>query len=105
MRGFQSTNDGFMNGKSPQNELDLELQFGPPGYARLALRGRLNAQTTADCWDRLQQGLRNAKLEKLEVDAGGLRFCDGAGLALLSFLNMGKMTPSATVSVRGLEPE
>ena len=105
MKGFQSTNDGCMNGKSPQNELDLELQFGPPGYARVALRGRLNAQTTVNCWDRLQRGLRNAKFEKLEVDAGGLRFCDGAGLALLRYLNMGEMTPSATVSVRGLEPE
>ena len=105
MRRFQLTNDGFMNGKSPQNELDLDLQFGPPGYARVALRGRLNAQTTVTCWDRLQQELRDAKLEKLEVDASGLRFCDGAGLALLHYLNMAKMTPSATVSVRGLEPE
>jgi len=45
------------------------------------------------------------KIKVLEVDAGGLQFCDGAGLALLRYLNMRKMTPSATVSVLGLEPE
>ncbi len=92
-----------MNGKSPQNELDLDLQFGPPGYARVALCGRLNVQTTVNCWDRLQQGLRDAKLEKLEVDASGLRVCDGAGLALLRYMSMGGMTPGASVSVGGLE--
>jgi len=92
-----------MSGKHPQNELDLDLQFGPPGHARVALRGRLNAQTTVNCWDRLQRGLHDAKLEKLEVDASGLRVCDGAGLALLRYMSMGGMTPGASVSVGGLE--
>ena len=93
-----------MNGATAQNDLDAELQFGPPGSVRVTLRGRLNAQTTLNCWDRLQHGLRNAKLEKLDVDASGLRVCDGAGLALLRYLNMGRMTPGASVSVSGLEP-
>lgn len=92
-----------MNGTNAQNDLDMELEFGPSGHARLALRGRLNAQTTLICWDRLQQGLRDAKLEKLDVEAGGLRVCDGSGLALLRYLNMGRMTPGASVSVSGLE--
>jgi phospholipid/cholesterol/gamma-HCH transport system permease protein len=92
-----------MNGKSPQSELELDLQFGPPGNARVGLRGRLNAQTTASCWDRLQEGLRDAKLEKLEVDASGLWVCDGAGMALLRYLSIGGMTPGASVSVGGLE--
>jgi phospholipid/cholesterol/gamma-HCH transport system permease protein len=92
-----------MNGATAQNGLDTELQFGPPGSARVTLRGRLNAQTTVPCWDRLEQGLRGAKLEKLEVDASGLRVCDGAGLSLLRYLNMGRMTPGASVSVSGLE--
>ena len=85
------------------NGLDMDLEFGPPGYARVVLRGRLNAQTTVNCWDRLQSGLQVAKLEKLEVDASSLQVCDGAGLALLRYLNMGRMTPGASVSVSGLE--
>jgi phospholipid/cholesterol/gamma-HCH transport system permease protein len=35
----------------------------------------------------------------------GLQFCDDAGLALLRYLNMGKMTPSASVSMLGLQGE
>jgi phospholipid/cholesterol/gamma-HCH transport system permease protein len=92
-----------MNGATTQNDLDTDLQFGPPGSARVTLRGRLNAQTTVPCWDRLEQGLRGAKLDKLEVDASGLRICDGAGLTLLRYLDMGRMTPGASVSVSGLE--
>lgn len=92
-----------MNGATAQNDLDAELEFGPSGSARVTLRGRLNAQTTVPCWDSLEQRLRGAKLEKLEVDASGLRVCDGAGLALLRYLNMGRMTPGASVSVSGME--
>ena len=95
--------EGVMTGATAQNDLDTELQFGPLGSARVTLRGRLNAQTTVPCWDSLEQRLRGAKLEKLEVDASGLRVCDGAGLALLRYLNMGRMTPGASVSVSGLE--
>ena len=32
-----------------------------------------------------------------------LQFCDGAGFALLRYLNMGRMTPDAKISVLGLE--
>jgi phospholipid/cholesterol/gamma-HCH transport system permease protein len=92
-----------MSGAIAQNDLDTDLQYGPPGSVRVRLRGRLNAQTTVPCWERLEQGLRGAELEKVEVDASGLRVCDGAGLALLRYLNMGRMTPGASVSVRGLE--
>jgi phospholipid/cholesterol/gamma-HCH transport system permease protein len=95
--------EGAMNGATAQNDLDTDLQFGPPGSARLTLRGRLNAQTTVNCWDHLEQELRSVKLATLDVDASGLRVCDGAGLALLRYLNMGRMTPGASVSVSGLE--
>jgi phospholipid/cholesterol/gamma-HCH transport system permease protein len=88
-----------------QNELDTDLQFGPPGFARLVLHGRLNARTALDCWNMLERDLRVAKVEKLDVDASGLWVCDGAGLALLRYLSMGQMTSAATVSVHGLEPE
>jgi phospholipid/cholesterol/gamma-HCH transport system permease protein len=92
-----------MNSATAQNGLDTDLQFGPPGLARVTLRGRLNAETTVPCWNRLEQGLQGAKLEKLEVDASGLQVCDGAGLSLLRYLHMGRMTPGASVSVSGLE--
>jgi phospholipid/cholesterol/gamma-HCH transport system permease protein len=85
-----------------QNELDTDLQFGPAGSARLVLRGRLNARTATACWNELEQHLRGVNVKKLEVDADGLEFCDGGGLALLRYLSMGLMTPEAVISVHGL---
>ena len=88
-----------------QNELETDVQVGPDGCARVTLRGRLDAHTAVTCWNVLERKLGTAKIKTLEVDAGGLRFCDGAGLALLRYLNMGEMTPGAAVSVLGLEPD
>ena len=81
------------------------MQVSLDGCARVALRGRLDAQTVVVCWNLLEQKLRTSKINVLELDASSLQFCDGAGLALLRYLNMGKMTPSANVSVLGLELE
>ena len=86
-----------------QDDLTTDIQARPDGCIRVVLRGRLDAQTTVGCWNLLEPKLGAAKIKVLEVDAGGLQFCDGAGLGLLRFLNMGKMTPDATVSVTGLE--
>jgi phospholipid/cholesterol/gamma-HCH transport system permease protein len=88
-----------------QNELETSVQIGADGRARVIFRGHLDAQTVPACWNKLALDLRVAKLETLEVDASGLQFCDGAGLALLRYLNMGKMTPGAAVSVVGMKAD
>jgi phospholipid/cholesterol/gamma-HCH transport system permease protein len=88
-----------------RNDLETDVQVSLDGCARVALRGRLDAQTVVVCWNLLEQKLRTSKINVLELDASSLQFCDGAGLALLRYLNMGKMTPSANVSVLGLELE
>ena len=88
---------------SPKNELATDVVVDPDGHARVVLRQRLDAVTTVDCWNLLEKLLRPANIKTLEVDASGLEFCDGAGMALLHYLNLGKMTPAATVSVVGLE--
>ncbi len=88
-----------------QNGLETDVHLMPGGGVRVVLRGQLNAETTVACWSQLERDLRGAKISTLEVDASGLQLCGGAGLALLRYLDMGKMTPNASVSVIGLEPE
>lgn len=90
---------------SEQDELATDVQVGPPGFARVVFQGNLNARTTLACWNQLEQGLRGAKLQKLEVDVSGLRVCDGAGLTMLRYLGLGQMTPEAVVSLRGLNED
>jgi phospholipid/cholesterol/gamma-HCH transport system permease protein len=90
---------------TPQDELETDVRVNPDGQVRVVLRNRLDAQTAVTCWTVLERNLRGANVKTLEVDASGLSHCDGAGLALLQYLNMGKMTPGAKVSVVGLEGE
>jgi phospholipid/cholesterol/gamma-HCH transport system permease protein len=88
-----------------QNALKTDIQIAPGGHARVTLAGWLNARSAPACWDQLAQTLPAAKITTLEVDGSNLQVCDGAGLALLRYLDMGKMTPSASVSMLGLQPE
>src|SRR5215471_9469307 len=81
---------------------DFSLQ--PDGTAKLAFQGELDAESTPATWTRLQAELAGTKFASLDVDVSGL-VSDSAGLALLYYLSTGGMTPGATVSLRGLNPE
>lgn len=83
-------------------EYEADIHVGADGVARVVFKGRLSSRTVADCWPKLEQNLRGAPVKTLEVNVSGVDFCGGAGFALLRYLNMGKMTPGATVSVIGL---
>src|SRR5580765_114644 len=76
----------------------------PDGTAKLAFRGELDAETTPASWTRLESELAGTKLASLEVDVSQL-VSDSAGLALLYHLSTGGMTPGASVSLSGLNPE
>ena len=87
---------------SSQSECVTEVKLGPDGLAQVAFKGRLSTRTVVNSWDKLEQELRGATVKRLEVNVREVDFCGGAGFALLRYLNMGKMTPGATVSVSGL---
>src|SRR3984957_1657719 len=86
----------------PQTEGESNVQLGPDGLARVVLKGRLSPRTVVDCWRSLELALRDAHVKTLEVDVSGVDFCGGAGFALLRYLNMGRMTQGAKVTVVGL---
>jgi phospholipid/cholesterol/gamma-HCH transport system permease protein len=87
---------------TPPTECQTDVRLSPEGLARVVLKGRLSSRTVVDCWNRLQESLRVGGIKTLEVDVSGVDFCGGAGFALLRYLNMGRMTPGAKVSVVGL---
>jgi phospholipid/cholesterol/gamma-HCH transport system permease protein len=96
-----------MDADAPATKPDCEAEvtLDPNGLARVVFKGRLSARTVVNCWDNLEARLRGANIKTLEVDVSSVDFCGGAGFALLRYLNMGKMTPGATVSVVGLAKE
>jgi len=66
-------------------ELETDVQISPDGHARVILRSRLDVHAAGACWGLLEKNLRGANIKTLEVDASGLRHCDGGGLALLQY--------------------
>ena len=88
-----------------QKELEADVEVRPDGRACVVLRGRLNEQTVPGCWSLLEKELKETKIQTLQVDVSGLSFCNAAGLTLLLYLNMARMTPRATVSVLGLKAD
>jgi len=90
----------------PDSSARFELKADGPGVGALALSGRLDARFTAGLWRDLDARLRHSPCTALEVDAAGVEYCDGAGLALLHFLSMGgMMPPGSKATIRGLRPK
>lgn len=87
---------------SPSVQWDLSVR--PDGTAKLAFSGELDAESTPPSWTRLQAELAGTRVASLEIDVTRL-VSDSAGLALLYYLSTGGMTPGASVSIRGLNPE
>ena len=84
----------------------FELKPDGAGSSTLALSGRLDAPATTRLWRNLDAQFRQSPVSALVVDAAGVEYCDGAGLALLHFLSMGGMLAAgAKVTIRGLKPQ
>jgi phospholipid/cholesterol/gamma-HCH transport system permease protein len=95
-----------MSAPATRTTASFELRPGSGGAVSLNLRGRLDARSTAEVWRDLDAQLPKTSATQLNVDASGVDYCDGAGLALLHFLNMGGMSPpGAKVNLDGLPPE
>lgn len=83
-----------------------ELNTSGAGIATLSLIGRLDAHSTTALWPELARRFREASPSALRVDAAGIEYCDGAGLALLHAMSFGGLAGAATnVTIQGLRPE
>lgn len=71
----------------------------------ILLKGLLDARSTGACWRDLERQLRGRHVTSLEVDASQASFSGSIGIALVSYLNAGAMTPGARVSLRGLKDQ
>ena len=80
------------------------LSVQPDGAGKLAFAGELDAESTPVAWRNLESELAGIKVATMEIDVRQL-VCDSAGLALLYYLSVGRMTPGANVHLTGLSPE
>ncbi|MBN1868514.1 MlaE family lipid ABC transporter permease subunit [Candidatus Sumerlaeota bacterium] len=89
--------------QSPAVALGSDLS--PDGALTLTLSGRLDGASAASVWEPAAQLVEKENPSRLVVDARGLEYCDGAGIALLLDLRTRQARRNAPSEIRGLRPE
>jgi phospholipid/cholesterol/gamma-HCH transport system permease protein len=72
---------------------------------KLAIQGRLDADSVAQICSEAIKKLSDIKPSFLEVDAAGIEYCDGAGAALLLQLKQSQEKENRQFSIKGLKTE
>ena len=72
------------------------------GRRILALTGRLDATTLPDLWDKARRAADGAAAKPLVVDAAGVEYCDGAGVAL--FVDLLRHPREGRIEIANLKP-
>ena len=84
----------------------LAIADPPDGSRILSLNGRLDAYSLGDVWTVARKAVVTAGARRVVVDAAGVDYCDGAGIALLVDLRrMAHIARTPEVEVRNLRPE
>jgi phospholipid/cholesterol/gamma-HCH transport system permease protein len=74
----------------------------PDGRRRLAVSGRLDAVTMRTVWEPARRALSEAPSRGVVVDAAGVEYCDGAGIAL--FVELLRQEREGKVEIANLKP-
>jgi phospholipid/cholesterol/gamma-HCH transport system permease protein len=72
------------------------------GRRILAVTGRLDATTLPGLWDKARRAAADAPSAPIVVDAAGVEYCDGAGVAL--FVDLLRQPREGKVAVANLKP-
>ena len=92
----------------------LAVTASPDGRTILALSGRLDATTIPDVWRQALSAVQGAASGTVVVDAAGVDYCDGAGIALLvdllrqpraSPVELANLSPAYTALLRQFDPQ
>jgi len=85
----------------------VNLRKEPPrdGVLRLAIDGRLDSDGTGQIWRDATSSVAAAKAASVVLDASGVDYCDGSGIALLAYLRDGQARSGGELTIEGLRPE
>lgn len=90
---------------SSHTGVDLRSEGPRDGVFKLTIAGRLDSNTTGGIWRRATAALSGAKAANAIVDATGIEYCDGAGIALLVQLRRLQSKAGGSLQIDGLRPE
>ena len=94
---------GAMTASAPA--ATLTVSDAAAGSRELRLAGRLDAYSIAGVWHDALAALAAAPGRAVVIDASGVDYCDGAGIAMLIDLLRQPREANARVSLSGLRPE
>lgn len=86
------------------NSVDARLS-PDGGTLTLILTGRWDSATSGKWWYRGQRILAQSKPPRLVIDASGVSYCDGAGIAFLVALQQLQAHCGGNVAIQGLQEE
>lgn len=90
---------------TPQTSVELRAEGPRENSLKIIFTGQLDAATTGTVWRRAETTVKNAKAKDVVVDASGIDYCDGAGIALLVHLRNLQNNTGGTLQIDGLRPE
>jgi len=90
---------------STHTAVDLRSEGPQDGLLKLNITGRLDSTTTGTIWRRATVAVGAAKAKIVIVDASGIDYCDGAGIALLVHLRHLQNNTRGNLQIDGLRPE
>ena len=90
---------------SPHTDVDLRSEGPSDGVLKLIIAGRLDSSTTGGIWRRASTTVNGAHVANVLIDATGIEYCDGAGIALLVHLRRLQNKANGDLRIDGLRPE
>jgi phospholipid/cholesterol/gamma-HCH transport system permease protein len=85
--------------------IDLSSERPRDGLLKLIFTGQLDAATTGTIWRRAETAVTEAKAKTVIVDASGIDYCDGAGIALFVHLRHLQSKAAGSLQIDGLRAE
>lgn len=85
--------------------LDFRIDGVRDGALRVTVAGRLDSTTTGAIWRRALADIDKVKTNDIILDATGVDYCDGSGIALLTYIQTRQAGRRGKLTVEGLLPE
>jgi phospholipid/cholesterol/gamma-HCH transport system permease protein len=83
----------------------LENRGTRDGVFTFAIVGRLDSSSTGKIWRAANEIIARAASKHIVLDASGIEYCDGSGIALLVQLRYRQQRAGGVFEIRGLRPE
>src|SRR4029078_10430233 len=82
--------------------VDFRSEGPRDGTLKLIIAGRLDAETTGTIWKRAGANVKAADATNVVVEASGIEYCDGSGIALLVQLRELQRRKGGNLDMMGL---